>query len=152
MVFALGSVGAFAGAAAAPRFGRALGAGRAMTCGLLLLCLGALCIPLAQGAGWAAIGLLIAHQVIGDGGAALHDVHDRTLRQSAVGATWLARVDAGLRGIGQCATLAGAALGAVIGTALSARSVLVVSVCAFAAAALWASLTLARRDLATATG
>jgi hypothetical protein len=136
----------------APRLGRVIGPGRAMGCGLALLCAGAACIPFAQGAGGWAIALLIAHQIVGDGGATLHDVQDRTLRQTAVTAPWLARVDAGLRGIGQCATLAGAALGGAIGTALSARSVLVLSAFAFGAAALRAWLTLARRDLATAAG
>lgn len=152
MVFALGSVGAFAGAAVAPRLGLRFGAGRAMTCGLALSGVGAACIPLAQGAAWPVLAMLIAHQVIGDGGDTLHDVHDRTLRQTAVGAAWLARVDAGLRSIGQCATLVGAAAGGVIGTALSARSVLVLSASAFGAAALWALLTLARREPVAAAG
>jgi MFS family permease len=152
MVFALGSVGALAGAALAPRLGRLLGPGRAMTCGLALLGLGAACIPLAQGAGVLAIALLIAHQIVGDGGQTLHEVHDRTLRQTAIGTAWLARADAGLRGIGHIATLVGAALGGWVGTALSARSALVLSALVFAAAALWAGLTLARRDTAMAAG
>jgi hypothetical protein len=79
-------------------------------------------------------------------------VHDRTLRQTAVGAAWLVRVDAGLRGVGQCATLLGAALGGVIGTLLSARSVLVLAALCLGGAALWALLTLARRDAAAVTG
>jgi len=43
-------------------------------------------------------------------------------------------------------------LQSAIGTALSARTMLVLSACAFAAAALWALFTPARRDLASATG
>jgi Major Facilitator Superfamily len=152
MVFALGSVGAFLGAALAPWLGLRIGTGRAMACGLALTCLGALCIPLAQGTVWWAIALLSVHQIVGDGGEALRDVHDRTLRQTTVGATWLARIDAGLRGIGQGATLAGAAAGGVIGTALSARSVLALSALAFGAAALWAWCRLSRRDAAAVTG
>jgi hypothetical protein len=152
LVFALGSVGALAGAALAPRLGRALGSGRAMTFGLALLCVGAACIPLAQGAGALAIALLAAHQIVGDGGQTLHDVHDRTLRQTAVGAGLLARVDAGLRGIGQVATLIGAGLGGWIGTVLSARSVMAASSVVFGLAAVWAGVTLARRGAATTTG
>jgi Na+/melibiose symporter-like transporter len=152
IVFALGSVGALAGAALAPRLGAHIGAGRTMTVGLAFTCAGAACIPLAQGAGWTAVALLIVHQVVGDGGETLHDIHDRTLRQTAVGAAWLARVDAGLRGVGQYATLAGAALGGVVGTALSARTVLVISALALGAAALWAQFTLARPELSPATG
>ena len=123
-----------------------------MACGLALSGVGAACIPLAQGAGWPALALLIAHQIIGDGGDTLHDVHDRTLRQTAVDAAWLAHVDAGLRSIGQGATLGGAAAGGIVGTALSARSVLVLSALAFAGASVWALMTLARRESAVATG
>ena len=121
-----------------------------MACGLALSGVGAACIPLAQGAGWPALALLIAHQIIGDG--TLHDVQDRTLRQTAVDAAWLAHVDAGLRSIGQGATLGGAAAGGIVGTALSARSVLVLSALAFAGASVWALMTLARREPAVATG
>jgi Na+/melibiose symporter-like transporter len=151
MVFALGSVGAFAGAAWAPWLGRRLGAGHAMACGLALAALGAACVPLAHGEGIAAITLLAAHQIVGDAGQTVHEVHDRTLRQTAVGAPWLARVDAGLRGIAQGATLVGAALGALIGTAVSARSVLVLAAVAGAAAACCALVWLAprRTDVAT---
>lgn len=152
MVFALGSVGALVGAALAPRLGVRLGAGRAIVLGLALAALGAACIPVAQALGPAAIGLLIAHQIIGDGGATLHEVHDRTLRQTAVGPAWLARVDAALRGIGQCATLVGAAVGGAVGTALSARSVLVLSALTLGAAALWALRTLAHREPVVAAG
>ena len=115
-----------------------------MACGLALSGVGAACIPLAQGAGWPALALLIAHQIIGDGGDTLHDVHDCTLRQTAVDAAWLAHVDAGLRSIGQGATLGGAAAGGIVGTALSAL--------AFAGASVWALMTLARREPAVATG
>jgi Major Facilitator Superfamily len=146
LVFALGGVGAIAGAAVAPRLGIALGPGRAMAVGLGLAALGAACIPLAQGAGWAATALLVAHQIVGDGGQTLHDVHDRTLRQTAVEVRWLARVDAGLRGIGDAARLAGAGLGAVLGTALSARAALIASATLLALAAVWAGLTLARSN------
>jgi predicted MFS family arabinose efflux permease len=144
LVFALGGVGAIAGAALASRLGREIGPGRAMTCGLALAALGAACIPLAQDAGLAAISLLIAHQIVGDGGQTLHDVHDRTLRQTAIEAPWLARVDAGLRGVAQVATLAGAALGAMVGTSLSARAALVGSALILGLAAAWAWLRLAR--------
>jgi predicted MFS family arabinose efflux permease len=145
MVFALGGLGAVVGAAIAPRLGRALSPGGAMTVGLALATLGAACIPLASGADLAAVALLAAHQIVGDGGDTVHEVHDRTLRQTAVDAPWLARVDAGIRSAGQGATLAGAAIGGVVGTALDARSVLVLSAAVLAAATLLALMTLARR-------
>ena len=145
VVFALGGLGALLGAGLAPRLGRRLGAGRTMALGLALFTLGLACAPLAQGAGWAALAALLAQQIVGDAGHALHSVHDRTLRQTAVPAALLARADAGLRSAGQLATLAGALAGGTLGTAFGTRSVLWLAVAAAAAAALWAGLRLGRR-------
>jgi MFS family permease len=97
LIFATGGIGSVVGAALAPRIGWRLGRGGAMLLGLSLLTFGATCIPLAPGATLVGAGLLVAHQVIGDGGYTVHDVHDRTLRQTAVAPELLARVDAGIR-------------------------------------------------------
>jgi Na+/melibiose symporter-like transporter len=145
MIFALGGVGAMAGAALAPRLGRRLGAGRAMSCGLAALAVGSALVPLAAAAGWAAVGLLVAQQILGDGGHTVHDVHDRTLRQTAATVGLLARVDAAIRSIGQLATLAGAAIGGALGTAMGTRFVLVLAAISFGLAAGLAALTLGRR-------
>ncbi len=67
---------------------------------------------------------LAAHQVVGDAGHVLYDVHDRTLRQTAVPSALLARADAGIRSAGQLATLAGALAGGALGTAFGARAVM----------------------------
>lgn len=142
LVFALGGLGALLGAGLAPRLGRRLGPGRTMALGLALFTLGLACAPLAYGAGWAALAALLAQQIIGDAGHAVHSVHDRTLRQTAVPAALLARADAGIRSAGQLATLAGALTGGALGTALGTRSVLWLAVGAAAAAALWAALRL----------
>ena len=139
MVAALGALGAVAGASLAPRLGRTLGPGWTMTLGLSAFAIGAACIPMAQvasaanaasaasatqGLGWAAVAWLVAHQIVGDAGHVMHDVHDRTLRQTAVPDALLARVDAGIRSAGQLALLAGAVAGGVIGSATDARTVL----------------------------
>ena len=146
MIFALGGVGAMAGAMLAPRLGRRLGPGRAMSCGLAALAVGAALVPAATAAGWAAVVLLAVQQTLGDAGHTVHDVHDRTLRQTAVVTALLARVDAAVRGVGQVATLAGAAIGGALGTAIGTRPVLALAAVAFAMAAGVAALTLARRD------
>ena len=145
MIFAVGGLGSVIGAVLAPRLGLRLGPGRAMSVGLASLAVGAMCTPLAVSAGWAAVALLVAHQVIGDGGRTVHDVHDRSLRQTAVAAPLLARVDAGIRSAGQCATLCGAAVGGLLGDALGARSVLVLAAATLAMAAVFAAFVLARR-------
>jgi MFS family permease len=144
MVFALGALGAIAGAWLAPRIGRALGPGRAITLGLVTFALGAACVPMATGPGIGAVLLLAAQQIVGDGGHALHDIHDRTLRQTAVPAELLARADAGIRTVGAWASLAGTLAGGLLGDAFDARTVLWCAVAAGAAAALVAALTLGR--------
>ena len=139
MIAALGALGAVAGASLAPRLGRVLGPGWTMTLGLAAFAVGAACIPVAQGLGWATVAWLVAHQIVGDAGHTLHDVHDRTLRQTAVPSVLLARVDAGIRSAGQLATLAGAVLGGLLGSATDARAVLWLAAATAALAAVLAA-------------
>ena len=145
MIFATGGLGAIAGAALAPWLGRHLGPGRAMALGLALAALGAACIPLVAASGLLGGALLIAHQIVGDGGRTVHDVHDRTLRQTATPAALLARTDAGIRTAGQCATLVGAVAGGAFASALGTRSSLWVSAALIGGAAIVAAATLGRR-------
>lgn len=145
MVFAAGGLGSVAGAALAPKLGRRFGAGRTMTFGLSLLALGALCIPLVGAVGVLGIVLLATHQIVGDGGQTLHNIHDRTLRQTLAEPALLARVDAGIRTLGQGATLFGALAGGALATAFGARWALWLSTAVYAAAAAVAFATLARR-------
>jgi MFS family permease len=155
VVAATGGLGAVLGASLAPRWGRRLGPGRTMALGMAAYTVGAACIPLAGLFGtavlggavaWGAVAWLVAHQVIGDAGHTLHDVHDRTLRQTAVPPELLARTDAGLRAAGQLALLAGALLGGVVGTWAGSRAVLWLAVVCAAGAALCAAVKLAERQ------
>jgi MFS family permease len=145
MIFATGGLGAFAGATLAPRLGRHAGSGNAMTIGLVLGALGTLCIPLAPGATLLGAALLVAHQVIGDGGMTIFDVHDRTLRQTLVAPELLARVDGGLRSLGRLATLVGALGGGALATAFGARVAFMVMVALLGLAAAVAHHRLRRR-------
>ena len=106
-----------------------------MLLGLSCLALGACCIPLAPGATLGGTALLLAHQVIGDGGYIVHAVHDRTLRQTVVAPDLLARVDAGIRTLGHLATLLGAVGGGALATWVGARPALMLSAALFASAA-----------------
>ena len=136
MIFATGGLGAIAGAALAPRLARRIGSGNAMTVGLVAAALGTLCIPLAPGATVLGAALLVAHQIVGDGGVTLFEVHDRTLRQTLVTPDLLARVDGGLRSLGRLATLIGALAGGWLATALGARFAIGVTVALLGLAAL----------------
>jgi predicted MFS family arabinose efflux permease len=145
LIFATGGIGALLGAALAPRLGRRFSSGGAMLLGLSCLALGAFCIPLAPGATLGGVALLIVHQVIGDGGHIVHDVHDRTLRQTAVSPDLLARVDAGIRTLGQLATLLGAVGGGALATWVGARLALTLSAALFASAAVVTYMQLVAR-------
>jgi len=136
MIFATGGLGAIAGAALAPRLARRIGSGNAMTVGLVAATLGTLCIPLAPGATVLGAALLVAHQIVGDGGVTLFEVHDRTLRQTLVAPELLARVDGGLRTLGRLATLVGALAGGALATALGTRFAIGVMVVLLGLAAL----------------
>lgn len=96
----------------------------------------------------AGLALLVVHQLVGDGGHVLHDIHDRTLRQTLVPEAQLARADAGIRFAGHRATLVGALAGGAVGEALGERSALLLAVGLFAAAALLAWAGRARFRLA----
>jgi MFS family permease len=148
MIFACGGLGAVAGAAVAPALGRRFGAGRAMALGLAAFALGAAFIPLVPAAGLAGAALLVAHQIVGDAGHTLHDVHDRTWRQTAVPAPLLARTDAGLRLAGQVASLFGALAGGAGATVLGTRPALWLAAVLAAAASLLALLALVPRRVA----
>jgi hypothetical protein len=80
--------------------------------------LGAALIPNARQASVVGSALLIGHQLLGDAGHVMYDVHDRTLRQSVAPSEMLARLDAGIRTLGQSATLIGALAGGGLAAAL----------------------------------
>lgn len=146
LIFASGGIGSLLGATFAPALGRRVGAGGAMVLGLSLLSIGACCLPMAPAATAAApemtlfaVLLLVAHQVIGDGGHTVFAVHDRTLRQTAISPDLLARVDSGIRTLGQSATLVGALGGGALATMFGVRSALTLSgaLFTFAAVVTW---------------
>jgi MFS family permease len=145
MIFASGGLGALAGAALAPRLGRHFGSGNVMTLGLVAATLGTICIPLAPGATAFGAALLVAHQIVGDGGMTMFEVHERTLRQTLVARDLLARVDGGLRSLGRMATLAGALVGGWLATALGARVAIFAMVALLGLAAALAHHRLRRR-------
>lgn len=143
MIFAAGGIGSILGAAAAPALGRRFGNGTAMAVALALLALGAACIPLAPSASIMGAALLIAHQVVGDGGHTIYDVHDRTIRQTAVAQELVARVDAAIRTVGQVAALLGAIGGGALAMFIGTRSALALSAALLAFAAIVAFRRLA---------
>ncbi|HKU87375.1 MAG TPA: MFS transporter [Casimicrobiaceae bacterium] len=142
VIFALGGLGSVAGAFAAARLARRFGIPAALTSGLALAAIGAVCVALATAPTLAAVALLAAQQIVGDGGHTIYHVHDRTLRQTAVAAPLLARVDGAIRTLGYASTLAGALAGGWMATLLGARSGLIVAAVLLAIAAVVAAARL----------
>ena len=145
MVFAAGAFGSLAGSWIAARMAERAGSGRLIFAGLMVWAAGSACAPLAVGAGLLALALLLTQQIIGDAGASVFQIHDRTLRQREAPAGYLARVDSGLRALGHGCTLAGAIAGGFAAELLGARALLFASSAAIAAAAVAAWWTLVRR-------
>ena len=144
VIFALGGLGSVAGAFGATRLARRFGIPAALTAGLALAAIGAACVALAAAPTLAAIALLATQQIVGDGGHTIYHVHDRTLRQTAVAAPLLARVDGAIRTLGYASTLAGALAGGWMATLLGARSGLIAAAALLAMAAVVAAARLAR--------
>jgi predicted MFS family arabinose efflux permease len=144
MIFAVGGVGSAIGAACAPRIGRIVGSGSAIVYGLAFAAIGAVLIPLATLPVTFAIVLLVGHQLVGDAGYVVHDIHDRTLRQSIAPVDQLARVDSGIRMLGQLATLVGALGGGLLASGVGARSALFLSAGLLMVAAFIAQIVVAR--------
>lgn len=149
MIFATGGLGALAGATLAPGLGRQWGNGRALAAGLAVFAVGMLCLPLAPAASAFGIALLIAQQVVGDGGHTLYAVHDRTLRQ-VLAPDALARVDAVIRTLGHAAKLVGALVGGLLATWFGTRMTLGVATGMVAIAAVYAYAALGSRSPASA--
>lgn len=148
LVFAVGGLGAVAGAALAPRLGARWGSGGAMAAGLALLAVGAALVPAAAWAGLTgALVLLLAQQIVGDGGHAISEVHDRSLRQTLVPQAMLARADAAIRSLEHTATLAGALFGGLLASAIGVRQALMLSALCYGIAA-WQAMRRLRPGLA----
>jgi MFS family permease len=136
LVFAVGGISSLVAAVLAQRLTRRLGIGPAMAGGLVLAGIGICLLPLARGAGLAALLLLVAQQVIGDGGATIYEINQSSLRQAIAPAALLGRINAGTRFGALGATLLGTALGGVLGQTVGYRPTLIVAALAMFAAAL----------------
>jgi len=137
MTFAVGGVSSFFGALLARRSADRFGLGPSMWGGLLLMGVSMLFIPLAQGATAVALGLLVAQQLVGDGGATVFEVNQVSLRQSVTPERMLGRVNAAVRLTSLAAMLMGSLMGGVMGETLGLRVTLVAGAAAVFLSALW---------------
>jgi predicted MFS family arabinose efflux permease len=91
-----------------------------MIAGLTVFALCGFALPLAAGAGAAALALLALHQ-LGDGFYIVYDVGQTSAQQRRVPRAELGRVNGVFRTAAAAATLFGAVLGGVLGEALGPR-------------------------------
>ena len=123
MIWALGGLSSFLGAALAPRFNLRLGFGPAMCAGLGIYGLSQSLIPLASGATWISAALLVGQQ-LGDGFYTLYAINQVSLRQAIAPEHVLGRVNASFQFFDLGATLVGSLLGGILGELLGLRLVL----------------------------
>jgi Na+/melibiose symporter-like transporter len=149
-IFSVGGLSSLGGAIVATRAARRFGAGRSMVYGLVIWGVGSILVPIARGATLLAGALLVAQQLIGDGGATIYLINATSLRQMIAPPEILGRVSASLRFIGLASALAGSIAGGVIGQLLGLRFALVIGACGpfVAAAALWPTLRVLEQESA----
>jgi MFS family permease len=137
MTFAVGGVSSLFGALLARRSADRFGLGPSMWGGLMLMGVSMLFIPLAQGATAVAVALLVAQQLVGDGGATVFEINQVSLRQSVTPERMLGRVNAAIRLTSLAAMLLGSLIGGVMGETVGLRPTLIAGAGATFAAALW---------------
>ncbi len=123
MIWAVGGVSSFLGAALAPRLTLRLGFGPAMFVGLALFGLAECFIPLASGATLISGALLVGQQ-LGDGFYIVYDINQVSLRQGITPENLLGRVNATVQFVDLGATLLGALVGGLLGGLVGVRLVL----------------------------
>ena len=141
VIYAVGGLSSLWGALVAGRAARRLGAGPAMVLGLLLMGLSLLLTPLAGGATAVIVALLLAQQVVGDGGFTAWDITQLSWRQAAVPEHVLGRVNAFMRILELAFTLAGALLAGAFGETLGLRPTLFIAAGCIIAGAVWLLLS-----------
>ncbi len=127
-IYAVGGVSAFVGSLVVPRIARRWPLGRILLGSMLLYTLGAFTVPLASGPAALAIALLVGGQCL-DAAHTIHSVTKLSFFQRTTPDPMQGRLHATLRVVEGAATLAGLALGGILGQSLGVRATLFV-VCA----------------------
>lgn len=141
LIFGVGGVTSFVGAALAPRLERRLGMRRMLRLGAWVYAILGLLMPLAGGPLWLAVALLAIPQ-LGDAANTMYEIAATTTLQRLSPGEALGRVNASVQFLAGLGTVAGLALGAALGQALGARGALLVAMLGMLLGPLW--LTLAR--------
>jgi predicted MFS family arabinose efflux permease len=140
MIWAVGGVSSFVGAAFAPQLTTRLGSGPAMGAGLAIFGMSQLLIPLASGATLLSAVFIMVQQ-LGDGFYILYEINQVSLRQGIASENIQGRVSATMHFLNLGTTLVGSLLGGWLGGVLGLRFMLAAGACGtlLAAAVVWLS-------------
>lgn len=137
LTFALGGLGAVAGAAVRPVLARRLGLGPATLLAVLVAGLASLAIPLTRAPPLVAFALLAAAQFVGDGASTVSGVGVSSLRQTLFPRGELGRTGAVFQVAGGGAAMLGGLAGGALGSALGPRPAMLVAAAGLVASLLW---------------
>lgn len=129
VLISFGGVGALIGTLIATRLTPRLRLGPAMIGFLAISQLAFLLIPLADGAEWFILGLLIVHQIVGDGFSMAYSIHAVSLRQIAFPVAVLGRINATLHVLSGTFFLIGMLVAGPLATALGVRAAVWAGAC-----------------------
>ncbi|WIG59995.1 MAG: hypothetical protein OJF49_002743 [Ktedonobacterales bacterium] len=135
-VFGIGGISAFVGALFSARVARRWGIGRAITWGLGVYTGAAMLMPLAGGPVWLVVALLAVAQ-FSDAAHTVYDTNRASLLQATTPGAAQGRLHATLRFVEGGATLAGLALGGILGQVIGAHATLFVAAFGLLLAPLW---------------
>ena len=136
-IAATGSIGSFLAAGTVTRITSAIGLGRAMTVGLLLIGLAAVLVPLAEGPHAAVIAMLVAYYIVGDAGFVVFTIGTVSLRLAVTPDRLGGRITSILVVLSRLGLPIGGLLGGVLGELIGLRSTLFVGAVGMGASSLW---------------
>lgn len=136
VLFAIGGVCSFFGAMIAGPVQRRLGLGPTLITTCFISATALLSVPLAAGP-YLLVIFLVGVQQVADLPAAIFQIHEESLIQTAVPDEALGRVSASLRVIGWAAMLGGTVLGGVLGEAFGPRMTMLIGAAGSVPAVLW---------------
>jgi predicted MFS family arabinose efflux permease len=123
IIFGIGGIASFVGAASVGRVNARFGVGPSMGAGLLMYAAGMVLLPLSPEASLAA-GLILVTQQFGDGFAMVYIINEVSLRQAIANPQVIGRVNGLMRVIETSAMLSGVILGGLIGEFVGLRETL----------------------------
>jgi MFS family permease len=147
LTIAMGGVGGLAGATLAPWLTRRLGAGPAILLTGLVGGATTFLIPLAAGPPLAAMAMLAAAQLVGDGLQTVSAIGSASLRQTVLPARQLGRAGGAFATGNAAAGVAGALVGGALGAVIGPRGTLLIAAAGVTAASLFVAASPLRRML-----